>query len=75
MIADYGTMSSNALIKHTYLNFPLCYSQHYSQRGVAGKLYERIEKATPKAEEITLFTIGYEGISQKSTCKNSLSIT
>lgn len=64
VIADYGTMSNSALIKHTYLNFPF-YAIHstIAKEVLPGKLYERIEKATPKAEEITLFTIGYEGIS------------
>lgn len=64
VVADYGSMSSNALIKHTYLNFPFyaIYST-IAKDVLPGKLYERVEKATPKSEATTLFTIGYEGIS------------
>lgn len=64
VVSDYGGMSSNALIKHTYLNFPF-----YAIRSTIAKdvlpdqLYERVEKATPKDEETIMFTIGYEGSS------------
>ena len=64
VVSDYGNMSSNALIKHTYLNFPFYAIRSTIVKDVLpGELYERVEKATPKDEEITLFTIGYEGIS------------
>jgi len=64
VVSDYGTMSSNALIKHTYLNFPFYAIRSTIAKDVLpGQLFERVEKATPKDEEITLFTIGYEGIS------------
>jgi len=64
VIADYGTMSNSALIKHTYLNFPF-YAIHstIAKDVLPGKLYDRVEKAIPKDEETILFTIGYEGIS------------
>lgn len=64
VVSDYGQMSSNSLIKHTYLNFPF-----YAIKSTIAKdilpveLYDRVEKAIPKDEETTLFTIGYEGIS------------
>lgn len=63
-VADYGKMSNSALIKHTYLNFPF-YAIHSTivKDVMPGKLYERVENEIPKEEEITLFTIGYEGIS------------
>lgn len=64
VVSDYGAMSSNALIKHTYLNFPFYAIRSTIAKDVLpGQLYDRIEKATPKDEEPTLFTIGYEGIS------------
>ncbi len=64
VVTDYGSMSSSALIKHTYLNFPFYAIKSTIAKDVLpGQLYERVEKATPKDEETTLFTIGYEGIS------------
>lgn len=61
---DYGRMSANALIKHTYLNFPFYAIHSTIARDVLdGKLYERVEQARPKENDIALFTIGYEGIS------------
>lgn len=64
VVADYGQMSGNALIKHTYLNFPFYAIKSTIAKDVLlGKLYERIEDSIPKQEETTLFTIGYEGIS------------
>jgi len=64
VVSDYGSMNSNALIKHTYLNFPFyAIRSTIAMDVLPGNLYERVEKATPKEEETTLFTIGYEGIS------------
>ncbi|MDA3817557.1 MAG: DUF488 domain-containing protein [Prolixibacteraceae bacterium] len=64
VVSDYGTMSSNVLIKHTYLNFPFYAIRSTIAKDVLpGPLYERVEKATPKDIGTTLFTIGYEGIS------------
>ncbi|WP_158857884.1 DUF488 domain-containing protein [Lunatibacter salilacus] len=64
IVSDYGQMGSNALIKHTYLNFPFYAIRSTIAKDVLpGKLYDRVENAMPKDEETTLFTIGYEGIS------------
>ncbi|MFC2186582.1 DUF488 family protein [Fulvivirgaceae bacterium LMO-SS25] len=64
VVSDYGQMSSNALIKHTYLNFPFYAIKSTIAKDVLpGKWYDRVEKAIPTDEETTLFTIGYEGIS------------
>jgi uncharacterized protein (DUF488 family) len=64
VIADYGKMNSNALIKHTYLNFPFFAIRSSIAKDILqSQLYERVEKVIPKAAEATLFTIGYEGIS------------
>lgn len=60
----YGNMSSNALMKHTYLNFPF-----YATRSevVESILTEseilRVHKAKAVNTQTILFTIGYEGIS------------
>ncbi len=64
VVAEYGQMNNSALIKHTYLNFPF-YAIHSTivKDVLPGKLYDRVEKAIPKEEGITLFTIGYEGVS------------
>ncbi|MCA1763424.1 MAG: DUF488 domain-containing protein [Flavobacteriales bacterium] len=64
VVADYGAMNSNALIKHTYLNFPFYAIRSTIAKNVLpGHLFERVEKATPKNTDPTLFTIGYEGVS------------
>ncbi|MDD3300048.1 MAG: DUF488 domain-containing protein [Bacteroidales bacterium] len=64
VVSDYGQMSSSALIKHTYLNFPFYAIRSTIAKDVLpGRLYDRVEKAIPKDGETTLFTIGYEGIS------------
>ena len=64
VVSDYGAMGSNALIKHTYLNFPFYAIRSTIAKDILpGQLFERIEKVIPKDEETTLFTIGYEGIS------------
>lgn len=64
VVSDYGKMSRSALIKHTYLNFPFyAIRSRIAQDVLPGKLYECVEEARPKDEQIALFTIGYEGIS------------
>lgn len=64
VVSEYGKMSSNALIKHTYLNFPFyAIRSKIAHDVLPGKLYERVEKAKPNKKQKALFTIGYEGIS------------
>lgn len=64
IIKLYGGMSSDALIKHTYINFP-----YYAINSTIAKtvLNEeqimKVEQARKQIEETILFTIGYEGIS------------
>lgn len=60
----YGIMSANALMKHTYINFPF----YAINSEVAGKVLseaelEKVSKAKPISNRTVLFTIGYEGIS------------
>lgn len=60
----YGKMSSNALMKHTYLNFPFYAINSVKASGLLSKEeLERINKSKPKSNKTILFTIGYEGIS------------
>jgi uncharacterized protein (DUF488 family) len=64
VVSDYGQMNNNALIKHTYLNYPFYAIKSTIAKDILpGKLYDRVEQAIPIDEETTLFTIGYEGIS------------
>lgn len=64
VVSDYGEMSSNALIRHTYLNYPFYAIRSTIAKDVLpAKLFERVINATPNETETTLFTIGYEGIS------------
>jgi hypothetical protein len=64
VVSDYGQMNNNALIKHTYLNYPFyAIKSNIAKDILPGKLYDRVEQAIPIDEETTLFTIGYEGIS------------
>ncbi len=61
---EYATYSAEALMKLTYVNYPY-YAIHST---VARKLLsdtelEKVQKQKPKKENITLFTIGYEGLS------------
>lgn len=61
---EYGRMSANTLIKHTYINYPF-----YATRSeVAIKILdkselEKVKAAKPNGTKTVLFTIGYEGIS------------
>jgi|TARA_Y100000589_G_C27195711_1_gene646701 uncharacterized protein (DUF488 family) len=64
IIADYGEMNQNNLIKHTYINFPFyAINSTIAEKILQPKYLERIIKAKPSDNSIVLFTIGYEGIS------------
>ena len=61
---DYGKLSTNALMKLTYLNY-----QYYAINSLKAKdiltteQYEKVLEAKPYGNKTILFTIGYEGIS------------
>jgi uncharacterized protein (DUF488 family) len=61
---EYGRMSANTLMKHTYINYPF-----YATRSeVAADILddtelEKVKAAKPNGTKTVLFTIGYEGIS------------
>jgi len=60
----YGHMSANALMLHTYINFPYWAIKSIKAKEILNERFmERVEKQKPVREDITLFTIGYEGIS------------
>lgn len=60
----YGKMTTNSLMKLTYLNY-----QYYAINSIKAKeilndeQYEKVLNAKPVNKEIILYTIGYEGIS------------
>lgn len=60
----YGKLSTNSLMKLTYLNY-----QYFAINSVKAKeiltdeQYSKVLQAKPKASKTILFTIGYEGIS------------
>jgi uncharacterized protein (DUF488 family) len=60
----YKAMDRNALMKHTYINFP-----YYAINSTtAGKLLsfeqlERVNAVKPSGNDTVLFTVGYQGIS------------
>ncbi|MBI2257519.1 MAG: DUF488 domain-containing protein [Flavobacteriia bacterium] len=60
----YGKMNANALMKHTYLNFPYWAINSLKAKDIlSSKELEKVDLCRPNYNEITLFTIGYEGIS------------
>lgn len=62
--ALYGKMSANALMKHTYLNYPFyAIKSEVAERLLEAEDLQKVKRANPKKSETILFTIGYEGIS------------
>lgn len=62
--ASYGKMSANALMKHTYINFPFyAIKSEVAENILSQEELEKVTKAKPKSNKTVLFTIGYEGIS------------
>lgn len=62
--AQYGNMSATALMKHTYLNFPLyAINSEAAKNILTQEELEKVNKSKPSLNKTVLFTIGYEGIS------------
>jgi uncharacterized protein (DUF488 family) len=60
----YGKMNANALMKHTYINFPYWATNSIkAERILTSDEFEKVNKCKPKSSKTVLFTIGYEGIS------------
>jgi uncharacterized protein (DUF488 family) len=61
---SYGKMSTTALMKHTYLNYPFyAIKSEAAEKILNEEELQKVKRATPKRNETVLFTIGYEGIS------------
>jgi len=61
---QYGKMSANALMKHTYIHFPFYAIQSEVVRNILSKEeLEKVARVKPESKNTVLFTIGYEGIS------------
>jgi hypothetical protein len=61
---EYGRMSANALMKHTYINYPF----YATKSEVASEILDqhelhKVDASRPHSNKTVLFTIGYEGIS------------
>ncbi|MGP8214243.1 MAG: DUF488 family protein [Bacteroidia bacterium] len=60
----YGKMSSNTLMKHTYINYPFYAINSVKAESILTKEeFEQVKKSKPRSNKTILFTIGYEGIS------------
>ena len=60
----YGNMNANALMKHTYLNFPYwAINSETAPKILNTEQLEEVNSNRPKSSKTVLFTIGYEGIS------------
>ena len=61
---NYGGMSANALMKHTYINYPFFATRSEAAERILSKTeLQKVTDAKPKGSKTILFTIGYEGIS------------
>ena len=64
IIMLYGKLSSNALMKHTYINFPYWATKSTIAESILTfDEFEKVKKSKPQINKTILFTIGYEGIS------------
>lgn len=61
---QYGKMNADALMKHTYLNFPYTAINSVKAKEIlTTEQLEKVNNSRPKNNKTVLFTIGYEGIS------------
>ncbi|HET8828911.1 MAG TPA: DUF488 domain-containing protein [Pelobium sp.] len=64
VVSTYGKMSTNTLIRHTYINFPFyAINSEVAENILTKDELDKVSKAKPKGNRTMLFTIGYEGIS------------
>lgn len=62
--ARYGSMDANALMKHTYINFPYWAINSVKAANILStEQLHAVNLAKPVRTDTVLFTIGYEGIS------------
>lgn len=63
----YGAMSATALMKHTYINFPFWAVNSLKAKSLlSDQDYAKVLNAKNEENAITLFTIGYEGITPEA---------
>ena len=63
-IDSYGNMTSEALIRHTYINFPYyAIKSTIAEKILNEKYYNKVQLSIPNNKQKTVFTIGYEGVS------------
>lgn len=61
---NYGKMNANSLMRHTYVNFPYwAINSVKAQEILTEEQLNKVSTYKPKGNDITLYTIGYEGIS------------
>ena len=61
---QFGNMSADDLMRHTYINYPYWATKSKKAKELLTKdEFQKIQSYIPKQDEITLLTIGYEGIS------------
>jgi uncharacterized protein (DUF488 family) len=60
----YGKMNSNALMKHTYINYPFyAINSVRAESILSPEEFKLVNNSRPRSDKTILFTIGYEGIS------------
>lgn len=60
----YGSLNGNALMKHTYTNYPYFAINSIKANDIlSAEELQKITNVRPKSDRTVLFTIGYEGIS------------
>lgn len=63
-ISRYGNMKTDAITKHTYVNFPYyATNSTIAERLLPEQYFKKVIEARPNDDSTALFTIGYEGIS------------
>ncbi|MGF1558554.1 MAG: DUF488 family protein [Flavobacteriaceae bacterium] len=63
-VNNYGNMSNESLIRHTYINYPYyAINSIIAERILNEDYYHIVLKTIPNQNERIVFTIGYEGIS------------
>ena len=61
---EYGRLSLNTLVKHTYVNYPFYATKSEFAADILSRdELEKVKSARPNGTKTVLFTIGYEGIS------------
>lgn len=64
IFTTYGKMTSDALMRHTYKNFPFWAINSIKAESIlSAEEYEIVQKQKNKSKETILYTIGYEGVS------------